>query len=175
MVRELWQALGLPTPTKTGNLPEPWPEAVSCLQKFQVGKQGQGEELPRKKSEKKRAQQKRQQLHEQKHEPSQSWGLGETKGCQSRREETAAARGRWQSEEPPRWQSAKKRRPASTEVCQAQLRAGEQGIQGIANLSKATHTPGGKRIVTKEKMAKHTSKEKAKAKRRGDAQRKRQT
>ena len=31
----------------------------------------------------------------------------------------------------------------------------EQGIQGIAHLSKATHTPGGIGIVTKEKMTKH--------------------
>ena len=98
MVLELWQALTLPTPTNTCNLPEHRPEAVSCLQKFQVGKKGQGEELLRKQSGKKCAQQKRQQLHEQKHEPRQSWGLGKTKGCQSRREETAAARGRWQSE-----------------------------------------------------------------------------
>ena len=42
----------LPTPTNTCNLPEHRPEAVSGLQKVQVGKKGQGEELPRKQSEK---------------------------------------------------------------------------------------------------------------------------
>ena len=43
----------------------------------------------------------------------------------------ALARRRWQSKEPPCWQSVKKRRPASTKVCQAPA----------CRRTKATHIP----------------------------------